>query len=115
MNCKIFFFDAEKIVSLAEINSNNQRRQLSKAYSEVLGIQKYEDLKANLEEKQDEYRRRSAKPEEKEELNQLHTDIENTKIEIEKLVENIDELKHEKNQKEKESEDIQRRLIRGYK
>ncbi|MDX9892609.1 MAG: DNA sulfur modification protein DndD [Bacteroidales bacterium] len=109
---KFFFFDAEKIVSLAEINSNNQRRQLSKAYSEVLGIQKYEDLKANLEEKQDEYRRRSAKPEEKEELNQLHTDIENTKIEIDSLVDNIDELKHERNQKEKEAEDIQRRLIR---
>ncbi len=109
---KFFFFDAEKIVSLAEINSNNQRRQLSKAYSEVLGIQKYEDLKANLEEKQDEYRRRSAKPEEKEELNQLHTDIENSKIEVEKLVTNIDDLKHERNQKEKETEDIQRRLIR---
>lgn len=109
---KFFFFDAEKIVSLAEINSNNQRRQLSKAYSEVLGIQKYEDLKANLEEKQDEYRRRSAKPEEKEELNQLHADIENTKIEIEKLIENIDDLKHERNQKEKEAEDIQRRLIK---
>jgi DNA sulfur modification protein DndD len=109
---KFFFFDAEKIVSLAEINSNNQRRQLSKAYSEVLGIQKYEDLKANLEEKQDEYRRRSAKPEEKEELNQLHADIENTKIEVEKLLEHIDDLKHERNQKEKEAEDIQRRLIK---
>ncbi|MBI5541386.1 MAG: DNA sulfur modification protein DndD [Bacteroidia bacterium] len=109
---KFFFFDAEKIVSLAEINSNNQRRQLSKAYSEVLGIQKYEDLKANLEEKQDEYRRHSAKPEEKEELNQLHTNIENTKIEIEKLVGDIDDLKHERNQKEKETEDLQRRLIK---
>ncbi len=109
---KFFFFDAEKIVSLAEINSNNQRRQLSKAYSEVLGIQKYEDLKANLEEKQDEYRRRSAKPEEKEELNHLHANIENTKIEIENLVEKIDDLKHERNLKEKEAEEIQRRLIK---
>ncbi|MCF6271112.1 MAG: hypothetical protein L3J41_15475, partial [Melioribacteraceae bacterium] len=109
---KFFFFDAEKIVSLAEVNSNNQRRQLSKAYSEVLGIQKYEDLKANLEEKQDEYRRRSAKPEEKEELNQLHTNIENSKIEIETLDSKIDDLKHERNLKEKEAEEIQRRLIR---
>ena len=41
---KFFFFDAEKIVSLAEVTSNTQRQQLSKAYSEVLGIQKYEDL-----------------------------------------------------------------------
>lgn len=109
---KFFFFDAEKIVSLAEINSNNQRRQLSKAYSEVLGIQKYEDLKANLEEKQDEYRRHSATSEEKGELNQLHADIENTKIEIEKHNGNIDDLKHERNQKEKEAEEIQRRLIK---
>jgi DNA sulfur modification protein DndD len=109
---KFFFFDAEKIVSLAEINSNNQRRQLSKAYSEVLGIQKYEDLKGNLEEKQDEYRRRSAKPEEKEELNQLHADIDNTRIETETLGNQIDDLKHERNQKDKEADDIQRRLIR---
>lgn len=109
---KFFFFDAEKIVSLAEINSNNQRRQLSKAYSEVLGIQKYEDLKSNLEEKQDDYRKRSAKQEEKEELNQLHTNIENSRIEIDNLQTTVEDLKHERNQNEKESEDIQRRLIR---
>ena len=109
---KFFFFDAEKIVSLAEVNSNNQRRQLSKAYSEVLGIQKYEDLKSNLEEKQDEYRRKSATPDEKKELNDLHANIEKAKIEIDTLDSQIDELKHEKNQKEKEAEDIQRRLIR---
>ncbi len=109
---KFFFFDAEKIVSLAEVNSNNQRRQLSRAYSEVLGIQKYEDLKANLEEKQDEYRRRSAKPEEQVELNQLQADIANTNIAIEKYQDQIDDLKHERNQKEKEAEDIQRKLIR---
>ena len=88
---KFFFFDAEKIVSLAEVNSTQQRQQLSKAYSEVLGIQKYEDLKANLEEKQDDYRRRSAKPEEKKELNQLQTDIENTLITISDIKSQIDE------------------------
>jgi len=109
---KFFFFDAEKIVSLAEVNSPTQRKQLSKAYSEVLGIQKYEDLKANLEEKQDEYRKRSAKPEEKKELNQLHADIENAQDEIRSLSERIDDLKHEKNQHEKDAEDIQRKLIR---
>lgn len=109
---KFFFFDAEKIVSLAEINSNNQRQQLSKAYSEVLGIQKYEDLKANLEEKQDEYRRRSAKPEERGELNQLRTNIENAELEIEKYEKTIDDLRQDKNQREKEAEEIQRKLIR---
>jgi DNA sulfur modification protein DndD len=45
---KFFFFDAEKIVSLAEARSKVELRALSKAYSEVLGIKKYEDLKLNL-------------------------------------------------------------------
>lgn len=109
---KFFFFDAEKIVSLAEVNSSLQRKQLSKAYSEVLGIQKYEDLKLNLEEKQDDYRKKSAKPEEKQELNQLHADIENGALEIAKINSEIDILKDEKSQCEKDSDDIQRRLIR---
>jgi DNA sulfur modification protein DndD len=46
---KFFFFDAEKIVSLAEAKSKLELKNLSKAYSEVLGIKKYEDLKKNLE------------------------------------------------------------------
>ena len=45
---KFFFFDAEKIVTLAEAKSRSELRSLSKAYSEVLGIKKYEDLKLNL-------------------------------------------------------------------
>src|SRR5690554_356553 len=45
---KFFFFDAEKIVSLAEAKTKNELRSLSRAYSEVLGIKKYEDLKYNL-------------------------------------------------------------------
>ena len=36
-SAKFFFFDAEKIVSLAEANDIEQRKELSKAYSEVLG------------------------------------------------------------------------------
>jgi len=109
---KFFFFDAEKIVSLAEINLNDQRKQLSRAYSEVLGIQKYEDLKATLEDKQDEYRRKSARPEEIKELNQLKTDIENKQLELKTTEFWIDDLTHKKNQKEKEVADIQIKLIR---
>ncbi len=109
---KFFFFDAEKIVSLAEVNSTQQRQQLSKAYSEVLGIQKYEDLKASLEEKQDDYRRKSAKPEEKRELNQVQTDIDNTQITISDINRQIDEAKEKRNIQEKEAEEIQRKLIR---
>lgn len=42
---KFFFFDAEKIVNLAEVKSIDEKRRLSTAYSEVLGIKKYEDIK----------------------------------------------------------------------
>jgi len=46
---RFFFFDSEKIVSLAEINTVHEKRKLSTAYNEVLGVKKYEDLKKNLE------------------------------------------------------------------
>lgn len=109
---KFFLFDAEKIVSLAEVNSQLQRKQLSKAYSEVLGIQKYEDLKANLEEKQDDYRKLSAKPEDQDELIQLRANIEKTERAITRVEKQIEELEEEKNGLEKEIEAVQRKLIR---
>lgn len=65
---KFFFFDAEKIVSLAESGSEVQRKKLSDAYSEVLGIKKYEDLKDELEELQYRLREASASEYQKAEL-----------------------------------------------
>src|SRR5690554_4036798 len=108
---KFFFFDAEKIVSLAEINSPEQRRLLSKAYTEVLGIKKYEDLKDQLENIQDEYRKKSAKPQERSEFNQVETDILNKLIEIEGVNKEIEELNQEKIEKQSESNEIQMKLI----
>lgn len=57
---KFFFFDAEKIVSLAEINTAEEKKYLSQAYAEVLGIKKYTDLKANLENLRMRLRKKSA-------------------------------------------------------
>jgi DNA sulfur modification protein DndD len=108
---KFFFFDAEKIVSLAEINSPEQRKLLSKAYTEVLGIKKYEDLKDRLENIQDKYRKKSATPKEKAELNQIETDIKNNTIEIESIEESIRILEEEKIEKQGESNEIQMRLV----
>ena len=108
---KFFFFDAEKIVSLAEINSPEQRKLLSKAYTEVLGIKKYEDLKDRLENIQDKYRKKSATPKEKAELNQIETDIKNNTIEIESIEESIKILEEEKIEKQGESNEIQMRLV----
>jgi len=108
---KFFFFDAEKIVSLAEINSPEQRRLLSRAYTEVLGIKKYEDLKDQLESIQDEYRKKSAKPQEKSELSQIIADIDKTQIEIEEIEKSIQKINDEKLEKVNASNDIQRKLI----
>ena len=105
---KFFFFDAEKIVSLAEINSPEQRRLLSKAYTEVLGIKKYEDLKDQLESIQDEYRKKSAKPQEKTELSQIIADIDKTQIDIEEIEKSIQKINDEKLEKANASNDIQR-------
>jgi DNA sulfur modification protein DndD len=110
---KFFFFDAEKITSLAEINQKDQSRQLSQAYSEVLGIQKYETLKNNLEDKLDEYRKKSAKKEDKQQLNQLEADIKNADLEIETCENKIKDFKEEINQKRHESDDILMKLVKA--
>lgn len=108
---KFFFFDAEKIVSLAEINSPEQRRLLSKAYTEVLGIKKYEDLKDQLEILLDDYRRKSAKPEELRDFNNIKTSLENKQLEIDEFEEKIQILNQEKVEKQSESNEIQMKLI----
>lgn len=108
---KFFFFDAEKIVSLAEINSPEQRRLLSKAYTEVLGIKKYEDLKDQLETIQDDYRKKSAKPQELAEFNQIETDIKNKQISIDEVEHQIQDFNQEKIEKQSESNEIQMKLI----
>lgn len=108
---KFFFFDAEKIVSLAEINSPEQRRLLSKAYTEVLGIKKYEDLKDNLESIQDDYRKKSAKPKDLADFNQIETDIKNKQLSIDEIEAQIQVLNQEKIEKQSQSTEIQMKLI----
>jgi len=110
---KFFFFDAEKITALAEITQKDQRRELSRAYSEVLGIQKYEMLKDNLEDKLDEYRKKSAKKEDKQKLNQLEADIKNVELEIENYETKISDLTEEIRLKKYESDDISLKLVKA--
>jgi DNA sulfur modification protein DndD len=68
---KFFFFDSEKIVSIAEMKTYEDKRKLSLAYSEVLGVKKYEDLKNNLENLRIKFRRKSADLADREKLSQL--------------------------------------------
>lgn len=112
-SAKFFFFDAEKIVSLAEANDIEQRRELSKAYSEVLGIKKYEDLSVNLSDLQLRYKRDSATTEDRKKIIELQKqkevneiDLNDKQTEINNTKEQIDELRYEERQ-------IQTKLIQA--
>lgn len=109
---KFFFFDAEKIVSLAEVNSNEQRKKLSQAYSEILGIKKYEDTKVEFEQTQLRLRARAAGSKEQEIINTLETDITNRRLTIGENNKQILQLKDERAERRFESEEIQKKLIR---
>jgi DNA sulfur modification protein DndD len=109
---KFFFFDAEKIVSLAEAKSKEELSSLSKAYSEVLGIKKYEELKKNLETLQSKLRRNGVTGMDKATLDSL---LEKEK-ELSELIElndlKIAEIDREISHKKRLSDEIQEKLIR---
>lgn len=86
---KFFFFDAEKIVSLAEIHTAEQRKKLSKAYVEVLGIKQYQDLKEDLENY----------------LNKLKSETASTKDKL-----NLETIKAESNAKLEENVELQKKI-----
>lgn len=110
---KFFFFDAEKIVSLAEVNTPEQKRNLSKAYSEVLGIKKYEDIKGELEGLQLKIRQDTASASEKAQLRLLEAEVDNCNDKILETEKKISELREKRSEKNKESRDIQEKLIKS--
>lgn len=112
---KFFFFDAEKIVSFAQINTPEQRAELSKAYSQVLGIQKYDELKKELEKLQDDYRRESAQPKDKKEFNELLASIATDEDSIADIDSKVTEFHEDLTLLKYELNELQEKLIReGY-
>lgn len=109
---KFFFFDAEKIVSFAQINTPEQRAELSKAYSQVLGIQKYDELKKELEKLQDDYRRESAQPKDKKEFNELLASIRTDEESIVDIDSKISEFQEDLTLLKYELNELQEKLIR---
>ena len=109
---KFFFFDAEKIVSFAEINTLEQRRELSKAYSQVLGIQKYDSLKQELERLQDEYRRESALPQDRDDFIDICGRIDKAEGDIQEINEIIQGKEDEIVQLNFAFNELQEKLIR---
>ena len=79
---KFFFFDAEKIVALAEVKSIEEKRRLSTAYSEVLGIKKYEDIKRNLENLRLKFRKSAGSTASKAKLDKLQNSVADMEAQI---------------------------------
>ncbi len=83
---KFFFFDAEKIVNLAEVKSLEEKRRLSTAYSEVLGIKKYEDIKRTLENLRLKLRKNAGAAVSVSKLERLTSEVNNIEQEIEEHI-----------------------------
>ncbi|MGZ4099824.1 MAG: AAA family ATPase [Bacteroidia bacterium] len=109
---KFFFFDAEKIVSLAEIRTSDDKKILSQAYSEVLGIKKYIDLKDNLENLRLRLRKKTSNENDRQRLEKL----EKQKEQNEKLAVHYEQMIKEKEEeliiKRRTSNELQEKLIR---
>jgi len=109
---KFFFFDSEKIVALAESKSITSKRQLSKAYSEVLGIQKYVNLRKNLQDLTFRFQKDSAKPADKKKFDLLNRELTGLVESNIQLGINLEQKEEEKSQFKKLSESLQEKLIR---
>lgn len=109
---KFFFFDSEKIVSLAEAKTKEELKSLSKAYSEVLGLKKYDDLKNGLNTLISNLKRRGVGSDESKKLSELLDE----KNELDKEIDFIQEtLKDNSNNIENlrsKSDILQEKLIR---
>lgn len=109
---RFFFFDSEKIVTLAETNTIEEKRKLGSAYNEVLGVKKYEDLKKNLENLRLRIRRKSNDIESRNKLNAL-IEKQKTLTKRAKTVEQENEqITSQLLLLDKEDEDLQIQLLR---
>jgi DNA sulfur modification protein DndD len=109
---KFFFFDAEKITSLAELKSIEDKRKLSKAYTEVLGIKKYEDLKSTLLDIKYKYKKEGASEEDGLKLEKIEGSIVESKEKIEEIEVKKKSLLELKHSLSLDADNIQEKLIR---
>ena len=109
---KFFFFDAEKIVNLAEVKSIDEKRRLSTAYSEVLGIKKYEDVKRNLENLRLKFRKNAGSTVSKSKLDKLANNVSDIESKIKYAEGERNQIDAQIQRYRIESTRLQERLIR---
>lgn len=108
---KFFFFDSERIVSIAETNTNNEKRRLCSAYNSILGVKKYEDLKENLENLRLKFRKKSADIQSRNQLNVLLKNLNDQQKSINKIEEEINRLETNLSYYHEENETLQIKLL----
>lgn len=109
---KFFFFDAEKIVALADINTAEEKRYLSQAYAEVLGIKKYTDLKGNLQNLRLRLRQKSAVKSDRNVLEKLTKQLTQNKKLGQHYIQQLEERAEIIHSKKVASDKYQEQLIR---
>lgn len=109
---KFFFFDAERITSIAEISTIEDKRNLSKAYTEVLGIKKYEELRENLIRTKLKYTKQSASKSDSNAILDFEASIKLLKDEIVELQLSISSNNEKIELFGQEAEKLQTQLIR---
>lgn len=110
---KFFFFDAEKIVSLAEIHTAEQRKELSQAYIEVLGIKHYQDLKEDLESYLNKLKAETASAKEKSTLESIKAESVAKEEENIEIQDQIDNLKDDASALKYDIDKLQEKLIKN--
>jgi DNA sulfur modification protein DndD len=108
---KFFFFDAERIVTIAEMQSIEDKRLLSQAYSEVLGIKKYEDLRRNLNDLRIRFRKDSANHVERVQFKDLGEEIARLKKSTKRKESRRERLLSGKDALRTKSDELQEKLL----
>lgn len=109
---RLFFFDSERIVRLAEGQSKEERIRLGSAYNRVIGINKYEELKKNLESISLKMKREALDETGEEKWMQLSSDLKEVEWEIDKIESDIVEASSEKETLKQDFVTIQNQLLR---
>lgn len=109
---RFFFFDSERIVALAETSTIEEKRKLNSAYTEVLGVKKYEDLRNNLDNLRLRFRKKSSDIKSREKLIDLLAKQDSYQKSILDLENQIKENEERLVILKKENEEFQMRLFR---
>ncbi|MDO4228548.1 MAG: DNA sulfur modification protein DndD [Capnocytophaga sp.] len=110
---KFFFFDAEKIVSLAEIHTAEQRENLSQAYIEVLGIKHYQDLKNDLDNYLTKLKAETASAKDRANLEKMKAESGAKEEENKDILNQISNLREDASLLKYDIDKLQERLIRN--